>query len=77
MSDRQPRPPSAVTRTEVLDHVLGAFVTPPTCTEDLIERALRTQARIEVIDLLRQLPSRHFGRTEDLWDELPPLPGCR
>lgn len=64
-----------VTRLEILDHVEMAFTGPrPVTREDLLEQAVRSQARPSIIDQLRRLPDERYGDVRDLWEQLPDLP---
>ena len=62
MSHRAP-----VTRTEVVEHVGGAFAGGPVTTSDLVTEALATGARPKLLALLRRLPERTIAGPHDLW----------
>lgn len=63
-----------VTRMELLDHVEGAFTTVPATRGDLLKAAVNTEARPEVLAVLRRLPDVQFRRAHDLWEELGDVP---
>lgn len=63
-----------VTRLELLDHVETAFTAVPATRGDLLQAAVASQARPEVIAVLRRLPDVQFRRAHDLWDELSDIP---
>jgi len=65
---------TAVTRTELADHVEAAFVAGPAARGDLLQAAVSSRARPEVIDVLRRLPEREFRSLRELWQELADLP---
>lgn len=68
---------SPVTRLELLDHVETAFTTVPATRGDLLQAAITSQARPEVLAVLRRLPDVRFRRAHDLWEELGDVPISR
>jgi Protein of unknown function (DUF2795) len=56
-----------VTRTEVIEHVGGAFADGPATTSRLVAEARATDARPKLLALLRRLPERTIAGPHDLW----------
>jgi len=57
-----------VTRTEVMDHVAGAFAGGGlVTTADVVAEALATGARPKLLALLRRLPERTIAGPRALW----------
>lgn len=64
-----------VTRTEIADHIEGAFGKGALARGDLLEQAQRTGARSEVVKTLATLPNdRPYVRLRDLWLHLDEVP---
>lgn len=63
-----------VTRTEILDAIGDAFGPPPATKSQIIAAAEDTQARSELVALLRQLDDRTFHDVRDLWEYFPDVP---
>ena len=68
------RAENPVSRTEILDHVAGAFVQGPVTRADLLGVAARAGARDELLVVLQALPEGRYHRPQDLWSEFPDLP---
>jgi hypothetical protein len=56
-----------VTRTEVMDHVAGAFASGPATTAEVVAAARASGARPKLVALLRRLPERTIAAPADLW----------
>jgi len=64
-----------VTRTEIADHIEGAFGRGALARGDLLEQAKRTGARPEVVKTIATLPNdRPYVRLRDLWLHLDEVP---
>jgi hypothetical protein len=64
-----------VTRSEVAVAVGTAFTGTGVSPEELVDAAVRSGARLELIEALQEIPSRRrFEALDDLWDALPGPP---
>lgn len=63
-----------VSRTEIVEHLDGAFEVEPTTRAKLVSVASTHGARAEVVAVLERLPDIRFHRLADLWPELPDVP---
>ena len=63
-----------VTRSEIARHTADAFDYPPATPGDLIEAAVASHARPEVIAALRRLPEAKYSHLRQLWPDLPGIP---
>jgi len=63
-----------VTRVELLDHIEAAFADGSARRDDLLQTAIETHARSEVLEMLRRLPDSEFRQPRDLWQELVDVP---
>lgn len=63
-----------VTRTEIADHVRGAFALGPATRQTVIDAAAGSHARPEVIRVLRRLPDHRYQELRHLWGDLPEMP---
>ena len=63
-----------VTRLELVEHVESAFAGGPAKRADLIDAAIASRARPEVVGLLRGLPDIEYRRVRDLWEHLSETP---
>lgn len=63
-----------VTRIELLDHIEAAFSAGAASPADLLDAAVGSAARPEVIELLHRLPDTTFRSARDLWYELGEVP---
>ena len=63
-----------VTRTELAEHIEAAFTTGPATRERLLASATDSDARPEVIDILRSLPQRPYPSMRHLWTDLAHVP---
>lgn len=63
-----------VTRLEIADHVASAFEHPPATRADLLATAVRTHARIEVVQILELLPEQSYPDLRSLWRHLTDVP---
>lgn len=63
-----------VARMEILDAIDNAFAPPPATKHQIIAMVEGAQARGDLVELLRQLPDRHFDDVRDLWEHLPDVP---
>lgn len=64
-----------VTRIEILDHVEELFERPGAASkDDVLEQAVRSQARPQVIEELRRLPNERYSDVRDLWEQMPDVP---
>lgn len=66
---------AVVTRTEIADHIEGAFGRAVLARGDLLEQAKRTGARPEVVNTIAKLPNDGaYVRLRDLWSHLSEVP---
>jgi len=63
-----------VTRVELLNHIEAAFASGPASRGDLLQSAINTHARPDVLEMLRRLPDGEFRQPRDLWRELVDVP---
>jgi hypothetical protein len=63
-----------VTRSEIADHIEGAFRGPARTKGELLASAEATDARPDVLATLQTLPERRYGALRDLWSHLPEVP---
>jgi Protein of unknown function (DUF2795) len=63
-----------VTRLEIADHVAPAFEHPPATRADILATAVRTHARIEVVQVLELLPEQLYPDLRSLWRHLTEIP---
>jgi hypothetical protein len=63
-----------VTRIELADHVESAFNLGSATRGDLVAAATASQARPEVVALLRGLPDGQFRSLRELWRDLADVP---
>lgn len=63
-----------LTRTEVAQAVRDAFGPRPAGRAAILASAERSNAREEVLVVLRRLPAREFTELRQLWSELPQMP---
>ncbi len=63
-----------VTRVEIADHVRAAFALGPATRQALVDAAAGSQARPEVLGVLRQLPDHRYQELRYLWGDLPEVP---
>lgn len=67
--------PEPVTRIEIYYAIEHAFADPPVHSENLLAQAATHNARVEVLDCLRTLPTGHlFPRIRDVWEFFPSMP---
>ena len=63
-----------VTRMEIADALGGVFEAGGANRDEILEAAVEVKSRPEVIDVLQTLPSRRYGRLNQLWEELRDIP---
>ncbi|PWK84604.1 hypothetical protein C8D88_108219 [Lentzea atacamensis] len=63
-----------LTQTEIIDCVEDAFLSGATTVTDLLDAALRCQARPAVFAALVRLPERSYVSVMDVLANLPDLP---
>lgn len=63
-----------LTRTEVAQAVRDAFGPGPAGRAAILACAERSNAREEVLAVLRRLPAREFADVRQLWAALPQMP---
>ena len=67
------------TRSELADHIQGAFAAGPATRADLlaVAVAVATSARPQIIQLLHRLPDKTYPSIRGLWYDLPEVPVSR
>jgi hypothetical protein len=63
-----------VTRLELVEHIESAFAGGSITRSDLIHAATASQARPEVLAVLRDLPDIECRRIQHLWEHLGEVP---
>ncbi|HVR31399.1 MAG TPA: DUF2795 domain-containing protein [Acidimicrobiia bacterium] len=63
-----------VTRIEIADTVSDAFNKSGAHRSELLTAAATNQARPEVLDLIEQLPDRHYRAINELWEHIGHVP---
>ena len=63
-----------VTRAELARHIETAFGTGPVTRDALVACAQATQARAELVAVIRTLPDKTYQGIRDLWYELAHVP---
>lgn len=63
-----------VTRMEIVEHIETAFGSGPVTRTMLMDIAAATQARPEVLHMLRTLPDVTYRNVRELWQPLADLP---
>ncbi|MGA5148202.1 hypothetical protein ACPCSF_24660 [Streptomyces griseoincarnatus] len=61
-----------VTRIEIADHLAGVFANGAVTKHDLLIAA--ADARVEVRDVLAELPDRRYTELRQVWEDLPRVP---
>lgn len=59
---------------EIADAVGGVFEGGGADRDKIVAAAVEVKSRPEVIDVLQTLPSRRYGRLNQLWEELRDIP---
>ncbi len=63
-----------VTRVEIADHIEDVFRPNGATRDQIIERAIETDARPEVLAELKHLSERTFSAMRDIWKDLESVP---
>lgn len=63
-----------MTRTEIADHVRAAFALGPASRQTLVDAAASSNARPEVLGVLRRLPDHRHQELRHLWGDLREVP---